>query len=117
MLTEEEEEETIGSKAKKRKKSKVGGGMRKTRGMISGTTRGPKGFKDWLEESELDRLPEGEPSYLTAAAGPPKTRSARKLCSVCGVFSNYTCTRCGTKFCSIRCHTVHSETRCLKFMA
>ncbi|KAH7624886.1 hypothetical protein Ndes2526B_g00257 [Nannochloris sp. 'desiccata'] len=115
--SEGEEEETIGSKAKKRKKSRVDGGMRKTRGMISGTSRGPKGFKDWLEESGLDRLPDGEPSYLTAAAGPPKTRSARKLCSVCGVFSNYTCTRCGTKFCSIRCHTVHSETRCLKFMA
>ena len=111
-----DEEEALGSK-KKRKKSRVDGGMRKTRGMISGNARGPKGFKDWLDEAELDSLPEGEPSYLTAAAGPPKTRSARKLCSVCGVFSNYTCTRCGTKFCSIRCHTVHSETRCLKFIS
>ncbi len=114
-----EEHEVTGSKKKRKKSSttKVGGGMRKTRGMIAGTTRGPRGFRDWLEEAELDRLPEGDPSYLTAAVGPPKTRSARALCSVCGDRSSYTCTRCGAKFCCIRCYGVHTDTRCLKFMA
>jgi len=102
---------------KRKKKKRIDGGMRKTRGMIAERTRGPKGFKDWLEEAELDRLPEGEPSYLTAVVGPPQTRSARKLCSVCGDVSSYTCTRCGAKYCSLKCYTVHMDTRCLKFMA
>lgn len=70
-----------------------------------------------MEEAELDRLPEGEPSYLTAAAAPAQTAAPRKFCSVCGGFSGYTCTRCGSRFCSRRCHAVHTETRCLKFMA
>ena len=30
---------------RKRKKVKVGGGMRKTRGMIADKTKGPKGFR------------------------------------------------------------------------
>lgn len=102
---------------KKKKKRKVDGGMRKTRGMIADKTRGPKAFKDWLEEAELDRLPAGQPSYFTAVVGPPTTRSARKLCSVCGCISTYTCTRCGSKYCTLRCYAVHTDTRCLKFMA
>lgn len=71
--------------------------------------------RDHLEEAELDRLPEGTPSYLTAAVGPPRTTAPRKFCSVCGDVSTYTCTRCGSRYCSRRCHAVHTETRCLKF--
>ena len=29
----------------------------------------------------------------------------------------YTCTRCGSRYCGRRCHGVHTETRCLKFLA
>lgn len=102
---------------RKKKKVKVGGGMRKTRGMIEAKAKGPKVFRDFLEEAELERLPEGAPSYLTAAVGPPRTAAPRKFCSVCGDLSTYTCTRCGSRYCSRRCHAVHTETRCLKFMA
>lgn len=101
---------------RKRKKGGVAGGMRKTRGMIE-RGHGPKSFRDYVEEAQLDRLPDGDPSYLTAAVGPPATRSARKLCSVCGDRSSYTCVRCGTRFCCIKCYVVHTDTRCLKFMA
>lgn len=121
---------------RKRKKVKVGGGMRKTRGMIEAKARGPKVFRcgpraaaplfparrcsaawrpppsprpllapippphsDFLEEADLESLPEGEPSYLTAAVGPPRTTAPRKFCSVCGDCSVYTCTRCGSRYC------------------
>jgi zinc finger HIT domain-containing protein 1 len=91
--------------------------MRKTRNMIADKTRGPKGFREFLEEAGLERAPPGEPTYLTAAVGPPRTRAARKYCSVCGDGSNYTCTRCGARYCCIRCYGVHTDTRCLKFIA
>ena len=29
----------------------------------------------------------------------------------------YKCVRCGSRYCSKRCFTVHTETRCLKFMS
>lgn len=55
--------------------------------------------RDYVEEAELERLPEGAPSYLTAVVGPPRTAAPRKFCSVCGDFSTYTCTRCGSRYC------------------
>lgn len=55
--------------------------------------------RDFLEEAELEQLPEGAPSYLTAAVGPPRTAAPRKFCSVCGDLSSYTCTRCGSRYC------------------
>lgn len=117
-LPSDEDPEGGPSSGRKRKKVvKVGGGMRKTRGMIAEKTKGPKVFSDYLEEAQLDRLPEGVPSYLTAAVGPPLTCATRKFCSVCGDMSSYTCTRCGSRYCTRRCHAVHTETRCLKFMA
>jgi hypothetical protein len=73
--------------------------------------------RDYLEEAGLELLPEGVPSYLTAAVGPPRIAAPRKFCSVCGDMSAYTCTRCGSRYCSRRCHAVHTETRCLKFIA
>ena len=35
----------------------------------------------------------------------------------CIYFSNYTCTQCGSRFCSIKCNSTHKETRCLKLVA
>lgn len=91
--------------------------MRKTRGMLAEKSKGPKTFKDWLDEAELDHLPPSVPTYLTAAVGPSLAAAPRKFCSVCGDMSNYTCTRCGSRYCSRKCYTVHTETRCLKFLA
>jgi len=93
-----------------------GGAMRKTRGMIE-RNQGPKGLKDWIEDAELDRLPPHIPSYLTAVAAPPKTAATRKFCSVCGSTSPYNCLRCGSRYCSLKCYAVHTDTRCLKFMS
>ncbi|GFR39715.1 hypothetical protein Agub_g195, partial [Astrephomene gubernaculifera] len=97
---EEEEEEVGGKKGKGRKKS--GGVKRKLRGVAS-DRRGPKTFARLLEEAELDRLPPGKPSYLTAAARPSTTSAARKFCSVCGNTSGYTCARCGSRYCCRKC--------------
>lgn len=114
----EEEVDDAARGGKRKKKKKIGGGMRKTRGMLADKTRGgPKGFKDMLEEAELDQLPPNEPSYLTATVGPPSTTSTRKFCSVCGDKSPYTCTRCGARYCTTRCYVIHTDTRCLKFIA
>lgn len=117
ILREESDEGDEPSSANKRtKKKRVDGGMRKTRGMIADKTRGPKNLRDWIEEAELDEL-STEPNYLTAVTGPPKTMAPRKFCSVCGSMSPYTCTRCGSRFCSVRCSIIHTDTRCLKFIS
>ncbi|OQR86981.1 hypothetical protein ACHHYP_09634 [Achlya hypogyna] len=78
------------------------------------------------------------PNYITAAVKPAKT-PPRHFCVVCGypfryslhaactsktvlrsltrrtLFSDYTCGRCGSRFCSVRCGDQHKETGCLKF--
>ncbi|KAL6784298.1 hypothetical protein ACKKBG_A05605 [Auxenochlorella protothecoides x Auxenochlorella symbiontica] len=100
-----------GGSSKKRKLKT--GSMRKTRGMVAERARGPKLFRDWLEEADLAHHP--GPNYLTAAMGPPRSRSTRHSCTVCGDASKYSCTRCGSRFCSRRCNATHVETRCLKF--
>lgn len=64
-------------------------------------------------QADLERAP--APNYLTAAAGPPRVAAQRHYCSVCGDAGRYSCTRCGSRFCSRRCNTTHTETRCLKF--
>ncbi|CAM9574625.1 unnamed protein product [Ascophyllum nodosum] len=46
----------------------------------------------------------------------PKSKlPTRAFCSVCGYHGLYTCTRCGSRFCSSKCSEQHKETRCLKF--
>jgi zinc finger HIT domain-containing protein 1 len=45
----------------------------------------------------------------------PSTRPQRHFCSVCGFFASYTCSRCGLRFCCLRCQHTHKETRCIKF--
>lgn len=113
MVEEEDDDEVGGKKSKKKKMA----GKRKARGVAADWRGGPKTFQRLLEEAELDRLPAGQPSYLTAAAAPSTTCAPRKFCSVCGNGSRYTCARCGSRYCCKKCYTVHSETRCLKFMA
>ena len=39
-------------------------------------------------QANLEALPAGVPSYLTAAVGPPTTASPRRFCSVCGNLSS-----------------------------
>ena len=84
------------SKRRKRKQGKPG--KRKTRAGISGQVcaaerhmpiciieaikssdlQAPKNFAGYLEEANLESLPEGVPTYLTAAAGPPRGGASRK---------------------------------------
>jgi HIT zinc finger len=63
---------------------------------------------------EAGRDEEDPPSYISVAAL-PSTRPTRAFCSVCGYTGQYTCTRCGCRFCSSKCLSSHRETRCLKF--
>lgn len=36
----------------------------------------------------------------------------KKLCSICGSDSPNRCVRCGTRYCGVKCLTIHKETRC-----
>uniref|UniRef100_A0ACD5Y3V2 Uncharacterized protein n=1 Tax=Avena sativa TaxID=4498 RepID=A0ACD5Y3V2_AVESA len=90
---------------------------RKTRQGKALEKRAVRSFMDVLQEANLESLPPHVPTYLKAAVGPPSTSSRRHYCSVCGSSSNYTCARCGTRFCSCRCQVIHNDTRCLKFVA
>eukprot|EP01031_Cornospumella_fuschlensis_P031897 gene31897-38565_t len=56
-----------------------------------------------------------EVNYYTIAAQPSQVTSKHPFCSVCGYLGNYTCIRCGSRFCSVRCNNSHNETRCMKF--
>lgn len=73
-----------------------------------------KTFSQLLEEDKMSR-PDDE-CYCGAQA-PESKLPNRHFCAVCGYFSPYTCTACGTRYCSIQCHRVHQETRCLKWTA
>lgn len=54
-------------------------------------------------------------NYRTVAAKPSIYPARHNFCSVCGYIASYTCTRCGSRYCSIKCNENHKETRCLKF--
>lgn len=79
--------------------------------------RAPKSFLELLNEANLESLPPHVPTYLRAAVGPPSSIARRHFCTVCGFSSTYTCVQCGMRFCSIKCRTIHNDTRCLKFVA
>ena len=100
--------------AKRKKGSKVARTSRH-RGTISGSQK-LKSLQDWIDQDGLEEYPEYEATYLTAVAGPARTRSSRTFCRVCGQVSKYCCVRCGTKYCCMRCGTIHNETRCLRFV-
>uniref|UniRef100_A0A061R2I5 Zinc finger HIT domain-containing protein 1 n=1 Tax=Tetraselmis sp. GSL018 TaxID=582737 RepID=A0A061R2I5_9CHLO len=91
----------------RKRKGKGKGSQRRTRKR----REQPTSFAVLLEEADLG----AGPNYLTAAAGPPASFSGRKFCGVCGFTSPYTCPRCGSRYCSRKCMTIHQETRCLKF--
>lgn len=71
----------------------------------------------WWKQANLEAFPPHVPNYLRAAVGPPSVTSRRHFCTVCGFTANYTCVRCGVRFCCIRCQKIHNDTRCLKFVA
>ncbi|KAG4974666.1 hypothetical protein JHK87_031487 [Glycine soja] len=77
--------------------------------------RAPRTFLELLHEANLESLPPHVPSYWKAAVGPPSSSSRCHFCTVCAFSANYTCVRCGMRFCSYRCQNVHNDTRCLKF--
>ncbi|CAI7811736.1 unnamed protein product [Closterium sp. NIES-54] len=47
-------------------------------------------------QANLEALPPGTPSYLTAAVGPPTATLVRHFCSACGSHPPYTCPRCAS---------------------
>lgn len=53
-------------------------------------------------------------NYVTTTAEPSRYPS-RNFCIMCGHLAKYACTRCGSKYCAIRCLEDHKETGCLKF--
>ncbi|KAI0787865.1 hypothetical protein C8Q74DRAFT_1254468 [Fomes fomentarius] len=64
-----------------------------------------------LEESGIEHMPPGVPTYLRAVA-PPAREPPRLLCSVCGYWGKYKCKRCAMPYCDLNCEGVHNETRC-----
>ena len=104
---DEEDEDAEGGS--KRKKSKGGYISRSGSAVLK---RKPKTLDRILDEARY--ASKDAIAYDAVAAG-PSARSKRHFCSVCGYIGSYTCTRCGSRFCSVRCNNNHKETRCLKF--
>lgn len=52
--------------------------------------------------------------YLAATSEKSVHFPARRFCSICGYVSNYTCVKCGQRYCCVACYTTHEDTRCLK---
>jgi hypothetical protein len=77
-------------------------------------TRKPKSLERVIFDEIADGGAGDRPNYESIAAQPSNTPHT-KFCSVCGYIGSYSCTRCGQRFCSVRCNTSHKETRCLKF--
>ncbi|XP_077233070.1 HIT-type Zinc finger family protein [Tasmannia lanceolata] len=84
---------------------------------LENAKKAPRSFIELLHEANLEALPPHVPSYLRASVGPPTSSSHSHFCTVCGFTANYTCVRCGMRFCSCRCQVIHTDTRCLKFVA
>ncbi|KAI0319363.1 hypothetical protein OF83DRAFT_811425 [Amylostereum chailletii] len=70
-----------------------------------------KNLATLIDQSGISTLPPHIPTYLTAAAAPPK-ESPRILCSVCGYWGSYKCMKCALPYCELKCRAVHDETRC-----
>ena len=66
-----------------------------------------------FQTNELCVYPGGATALSIEA--PDSKQPPRPFCSVCGYHGLYTCTRCGSRFCSLKCSEQHKETRCLKF--
>lgn len=121
----DEDEEPVFKHKAAHKSSSSGPAKRKTRQAKAAERVGgaqlrkgnPRSFLELLQDAGLETLPPYVPSYLTAAVGPSSLTSRRHFCSVCGYIAPYTCVRCGSRFCSVKCQTVHNDTRCQKFVA
>ncbi|KAG9132318.1 hypothetical protein Leryth_012984 [Lithospermum erythrorhizon] len=100
-------------------KASLKGSKRKTRQALAleNAKKAPRTFAELLHEAIADLSLPHVPSYLRAAVGPPSSISRRSFCTVCGFIATYTCVRCGMRFCSTKCQTIHNDTRCLKFVA
>ena len=57
----------------------------------------------------------GFTGYLDCANYKSDGLPSLPFCSVCKYWGKYTCTRCGTRYCSMQCGEVHRETMCMKF--
>ncbi|KAF9200299.1 Zinc finger HIT domain-containing protein 1 [Haplosporangium sp. Z 27] len=73
-----------------------------------------KPLNQLLDESGLLNTPSTTPTYLTVAMGPSRYPD-RQFCSVCGWKGVYRCSRCGMRYCDLRCLKTHEDTRCMKF--
>lgn len=119
---DDDEEASMDEDERPTQKKTPKGSKRKTRQAralerVASTKKAPRGFLDLLQEANLESLPPNAPSYLRAAVGPPSVGARRHFCSVCGYLAPYTCPRCGARFCCARCQTLHTDTRCQKFLA
>eukprot|EP00092_Neocalanus_flemingeri_P011179 GFUD01012042.1.p2 GENE.GFUD01012042.1~~GFUD01012042.1.p2 ORF type:complete len:165 (-),score=49.79 GFUD01012042.1:342-836(-) len=92
---------------------------RKARTMEYYKLRFRKNLAQLLEEesNSVEGEEEGELVGYLAAQVPDTIIPPRNLCAVCGFPSPYTCSTCGTRYCSLRCLETHQDTRCLKWTA
>ncbi|KAL6042356.1 HIT-type domain-containing protein [Balamuthia mandrillaris] len=104
----EETEELEATYTPKKKKKKT------TQRDVQRQMRLVKNFNKVLENAGYENYPPHVPTYFTIAAAPSRF-PPRHFCSVCGYLSSYTCTRCGLRYCCIKCKGIHEENRCLKF--
>lgn len=74
-----------------------------------------KNLAQLLEEEAGDC--DGSVTLYLAAQLPDSRLPPRRLCAVCGFPSQYSCSTCGTRYCSLRCLETHEDTRCLKWTA
>ncbi|PXF47292.1 SWR1 complex subunit 6 [Gracilariopsis chorda] len=116
----ESEDEMAGrkrnSRPRKRKQRRRQRGQKDSRldGLKTGIEKWNKPTQLAVEEENLSARPKSMVSLLQMVVS-PSSRPPRYFCSTCGYSAPYTCTRCFTRFCSVRCNLVHQETRCLKF--
>lgn len=73
--------------------------------------------KSFPQLAEDDKHNQPDPPNYSSAEAPPSVFPERHFCAVCGYFSNYTCVCCGTRYCSVKCLNVHTDTRCQKWTA
>ncbi|RAL42800.1 unnamed protein product [Cuscuta campestris] len=115
---DEDDEASLDDEDQVYQKKQPKGTKRKTRqAKALENKKAPKTFMELLNEANLESLPPHVPTYLRAAVGPPSSTTRRHFCTVCGFSAPYACVQCGMRFCSIRCQTIHKDTRCLKFVA
>ncbi|KHN74948.1 Zinc finger HIT domain-containing protein 1 [Toxocara canis] len=70
-----------------------------------------KNFLALVEEYSASKTMEGTGwDAYSAARAPPSRYPPRRFCAVCGFFSNYTCIRCGARYCSVKCRDLHNDT-------